>query len=59
VAEAVSVAEDSAAVEGAGDLEVSAVDRSAVAARVVVGNFTPSRAYLRKDLEWKLSLLNL
>jgi hypothetical protein len=45
VAEAVSVAEDSAAVEVAVDSEVSAVDRLAVAARAAVGNFTPSPAY--------------
>jgi hypothetical protein len=34
------------------------VDPLAVAAQVAVGNSSPSSAYLRKDLEWKLSLLN-
>jgi len=46
-------------VEAVGDSEVSAVDRLAVEARAAAGNFAPPRAYLRKDLEWKLSLLNL
>jgi len=54
----VLVAEDLEAVEAVADSEVSAVDRSAVAVRAAVGNFTPLRAYLRKDREWKLSLLN-
>ena len=52
------MAEDLAVVEVAGDSEVSAVDPLAVAAQVAVGNSSPSSAYLRKDLEWKLSLLN-
>jgi hypothetical protein len=55
----VSVGEDLAVAVVVADLEVLVEVRLGAAEREAVGNFKPSQGYLRKDTEWKLSLLNL